>query len=208
MAGRKGLGVKADDLLNRLEENALAEVVKRNEELSPAVQKDIAHKIAVGALRYFLLKFTRNTIIVFDFKEALAFEGETGAYCQNATVRINSIFRKAEENALEDAKEIISENRTETAEILNSENEIWALLTQALRLEEIISQSVSASEPAILAKYTFNLAKAFNLFYHNHRILVEENKVKKSVLFVTAEIVRKSLTAALNTMGIEIPERM
>ena len=208
MSGRKGLGVKADDLLDRLEENALAEVVKRNEELSPAVQKDIAHKIAVGALRYFLLKFTRNTIIVFDFKEALAFEGETGAYCQNATVRINSIFRKADENALENAKQIVSENKTEVAEILNTENEIWSLITLASRLEETISQCVSATEPAILAKYSFGLAKAFNLFYHNHRILVEENKVKKSVLLVTAEIVRKSLTAALNTMGIEIPERM
>ena len=101
MSGRKGLGVKADDLLDRLEENALAEVSKRNEELSPAVQKDIAHKIAVGALRYFLLKFTRNTIIVFDFKEALAFEGETGAYCQNAVVRINSIFPKPMKTFLE-----------------------------------------------------------------------------------------------------------
>ncbi len=208
MSGRKGLGVKADDLLNRLEENALAEVVKRNEELSPAVQKDIAHKIAVGALRYFLLKFTRNTVIVFDFKEALAFEGETGAYCQNATVRINSIFKKADENALENAKKIVSENQKETAEILNSENEIWSLITLASRLEETISQAVSANEPAILAKYTFGLAKAFNLFYHNHRILIEENQVKKSVLLVTAEIVRKSLTAALNTLGIEIPERM
>ena len=208
MSGRKGLGVKADDLLDRLEENALAEVVKRNEELSPAVQKDIAHQIAVGALRYFLLKFTRNTIIVFDFKEALAFEGETGAYCQNATVRINSIFRKADENALENAKQIVSEHQLEIAEILNSENEIWSLMTLAARLEETISQAVFATEPAILAKYSFGLAKAFNLFYHNHRILVEENQVKKSVLLVTAEIVRKSLTAALNTMGIEIPERM
>lgn len=208
MSGRKGLGVKADDLLNRLKENALAEVVKRNEELSPAVQKDIAHKIAVGALRYFLLKFTRNTVIVFDFKEALAFEGETGAYCQNAAVRINSIFKKADENALENAKQMVTEKASDVAEILNSENEIWSLMTNAFRLEETISQAIGSSEPAILAKYTFNLAKAFNLFYHNHRILVEENAVKKSVLLVTAEIVRKSLTAALNTMGIEIPERM
>ncbi|MEO6590400.1 MAG: arginine--tRNA ligase, partial [Pyrinomonadaceae bacterium] len=208
MSGRKGLGVKADDLLDRLEENALTEVVKRNEELSPAVQKDIAHKIAVGALRYFLLKFTRNTIIVFDFKEALAFEGETGAYCQNATVRINSIFKKAEEDALENAKKIVSENQPEVSEILSNESEIWSVITLAFRLEETISQAVSANEPAILAKFTFGLAKAFNLFYHNHRILIEENKVKKSVLLVTAEIVRQSLTAALNTMGIEIPERM
>lgn len=218
MSGRKGLGVKADDLLNRLEENALAEVIGRDEDrvskqpnekpLSDAQRKDIAHKIAVGALRYFLLKFTRNTVIVFDFKEALAFEGETGAYCQNATVRINSIFRKAEENALEDAFKIISEKQTEVADFLNAESEIWSLITLASRLEETISNAVSATEPAILAKYTFGLAKAFNLFYHNHRILIEENQVKKSVLLVTAEITRRALTAALDTMGIEIPERM
>lgn len=208
MSGRKGLGVKADDLLNRLEENALAEVTKRNTELSPAVQKDIAHKIAVGALRYFLLKFTRTTVIVFDFKEALAFEGETGAYCQNATVRINSIFKKAEANALENAFKIVSEKHSEVAEILNSETEIWSLISLASRLEETISNAVSATEPAILAKYIFGLAKAFNLFYHNHKILIEENEVKKAVLLVTAEITRRSLTAGLNTMGIEIPERM
>lgn len=208
MSGRKGLGVKADDLLNRLEENALAEVTKRNTELSPAVQKDIAHKIAVGALRYFLLKFTRTTVIVFDFKEALAFEGETGAYCQNATVRINSIFRKAEANALENAFKIVAENQSEVGEILNNETEIWSLVSLASRLEETISSAVIATEPAILAKYIFGLAKAFNLFYHNHRILVEENEVKKAVLFITAEFTRRALTAGLNTMGIEIPERM
>ena len=208
MSGRKGLGVKADDLLNRLEENALAEVTKRNEELSPAVQKNIAHKIAVGALRYFLLKFTRTTVIIFDFKEALAFEGETGAYCQNATVRINSIFKKAEENALENAFKTVAEKSAEVAEILNTENEIWSLITLASRLEEIISNAVIATEPAILAKYTFGLSKAFNLFYHNHKILIEENEVKKAVLLVTAEITRRALTAGLETMGIEIPERM
>jgi arginyl-tRNA synthetase len=208
MSGRKGLGVKADDLLNRLEENALAEVTKRNEELSPAVLKDIAHKLAVGALRYFLLKFTRTTVIVFDFKEALAFEGETGAYCQNATVRINSIFKKAEANALENAFKIVSEKQAEVAEILNNENEIWSLISLASRLQETVSNAISATEPAILAKYTFGLAKAFNLFYHNHKILIEEDEVKKAVLIVTAEITRRSLTAALNTMGIEIPERM
>jgi arginyl-tRNA synthetase len=208
MAGRKGLGVKADDLINRLEENALEEVSKRNAELSPAVQKEIAHRIAVGALRYFLLKFTRNTVIVFDFKEALAFEGETGAYCQNATVRINSIFRKADENALDNSIKTVSENTNEVAEILKSENEVWSLITLASRLEETIASAVSNAEPAILAKYTFNLAKAFNLFYHNHRILIEENAVKKAVLLVVADITRRSLTTALNTLGIEVPERM
>jgi arginyl-tRNA synthetase len=208
MSGRKGLGVKADDLLNRLEENALAEVESRQKDLSPAEKRSIAHQIAVGALRYFLLKYTKNTVVVFDFKEALSFEGETGVYCQYTAVRTNSIFRKAGENALETAVKTIAENPSEAAEILNSADDIWALITNAARLEEVIAQCVAATEPAILAKYTFGLAKAFNLFYHHHRILSEENAVKRSVLLATAEIVRRSLTAALDTLGIEIPERM
>lgn len=218
MSGRKGLGVKADDLLNRLEENALAEVNNKEKDrsaknpdeklLSDAQKREIAHIIAIGALRYFLLKFTRTTVIVFDFKEALSFEGETGVYCQNATVRINSIFRKAEENALENAVKTVSAKQTEVAEILNSENEVWGLITLASRLDETITSALANNEPAILAKYTFNLAKTFNLFYHNHKILVEENETKRAVLIIAADIARRSLTAALNTMGIEIPERM
>lgn len=208
MSGRKGLGVKADDLIDRLEANALSEVSKRNTELDEEKQKQIARQIAIGALRYFLLKFTRTTVIIFDFKEALAFEGETGTYCQNATVRINSIFRKLDQNAVEEAFQIVSEKPSEMAEILKNENEVWALTTLALRFEETIAQAISATEPAILAKYTFTLAKAFNLFYHNHKIIVEENELKRAVLIVVAEITRRSLTASLNTLGIEVPERM
>ncbi len=208
MSGRKGLGVKADDLLDRLEANALAEVEKRHPDLSEAQKRETAHIIAIGALRYFLLKFTRNTVIVFDFKEALSFEGETGCFCQYSAVRANSIFRKLDENALENSKLQISNSKSEVAEILNGENEIWALITLASRIEETISQAVLTTEPAILAKYTFGLAKAFNLFYHNHKILIEENEVRKAILIVTADIARRSLTAALKTMGIEVPERM
>lgn len=218
MSGRKGLGVKADDLINRLEENALNEVIERerlriekNPEDKPssdAQKREIAHQIAVGALRYFLLKFTRNTVVVFDFKEALAFEGETGVFCQYSAVRTNSIFRKAEERALENAIKTVSEKIPETAEILKTEDDIWAIMTLASRLEETIAAAANNAEPAILAKFTFNLAKAFNLFYHNHRILIEENAVKKAVLLVVADITRRSLTTALNTLGIEVPERM
>ncbi|MBA2605867.1 MAG: arginine--tRNA ligase [Acidobacteria bacterium] len=208
MSGRKGLGVKADDLIDRLEANAFGEVVKRNPDFDDETQRKIARQIAIGALRYFLLKFTRTTVIVFDFREALAFEGETGTYCQNATVRINSIFRKLDANAVDKAFEIVSEKQSETSEILQHENEVWSLATLALRFEDTIAQAISATEPAILAKYTFNLAKAFNLFYHNHKIIVEENEFKRAVLIVVAEIARRSLTASLNTLGIEVPERM
>jgi arginyl-tRNA synthetase len=210
MSGRKGWGVKADDLINRLEENALAEVSKRNTEMPDEKHRVIAHQIAVGALRYFLLKFTKNTVVVFDFKEALAFEGETGVYCQNAAVRFNSIFKKLEENALENANQIILNEKEKVSEIFDSEigNEIWSLAVLASRLEEIISQAASASEPAILVKYSFNLSKAMHLFHHNHRIIVEEHVVKRAVLIVIADLARKTLTTALDTMGIEVPERM
>ncbi len=208
MSGRKGLGVKADDLLDRLEENALAEVEKRHPDLSVAEKRQTAHLIAIGALRYFLLKFTRTTVIVFDFKEALSFEGETGCFCQYSAVRANSIFRKLDENALEDSRLKIQNSRAKISEILQSENEVWALITLASRLDETISQAIAATEPAILAKYTFGLAKAFNLFYHNHKILAEENPVKRSLLIVAADIARNSLTTALKTMGISVPERM
>jgi arginyl-tRNA synthetase len=208
MSGRKGLGVKADDLINRLEANALVEVEKRHPDLSLDEKKKIAHIIAVGALRYFLLKFTRNTVVVFDFREALAFEGETGVFCQYSAVRANSIFRKLEDGGLQAAIKTIAENKAQVAEILNRENEVWSLITTASRLEETVASAMNATEPAILAKYTFGLAKAFNLFYHNHRILAEENPLKKAVLIAAADITRRSLTAALDTLGIEVPERM
>ena len=208
MSGRKGLGVKADDLLDRLEANALHEVETRHPDLTKEEKHETAHIVAVGALRYFLLKFTRNTIIVFDFKEALSFEGETGCFCQYSAVRANSIFRKLGDTDLQNAAETISNAGTEIARILNEENEVWSLIILASRLEEILANAVFASEPAILAKYTFNLAKAFNLFYHNHKIIVEENIVKRAILIAAADLARKSLTAALKTLGIEVPERM
>lgn len=211
MSGRKGLGVKADDLIDRLEANALIEVEARHPDLAIEEKKFTAHQIAVGALRYFLLKFTRNTVIVFDFKEALSFEGETGCFCQYSAVRANSIFRKLEEKG-----EFVADSASRIAdidkvsEIFSSEigSDVWSLIILAARLEDAVHQAASQAEPAILAKYTFNLAKAFNLFYHNHKIIAEEDETKRAVLVVTADIARRSLTAALNTMGIEVPERM
>ncbi|HEY0457631.1 MAG TPA: DALR anticodon-binding domain-containing protein, partial [Pyrinomonadaceae bacterium] len=210
MSGRKGLGVKADDLIERLEADALREVEARHAQISVDEKKLIAHQIAVGALRYFLLKYTKNTVVVFDFKEALAFEGETGVYCQYTAVRTNSIFRKLETDGLEKAFKTVSENPPEVAQIFDSEigNDIWSMVALASRLEESVASAVAATEPAILAKYNFNLAKAFNLFYHNHRIIAEENAVKRAVLIVIADLTRRALTAGLQTMGIEVPERM
>ncbi|MGB9178799.1 MAG: arginine--tRNA ligase [Pyrinomonadaceae bacterium] len=216
MSGRKGLGVKADDLINRLEADALREVETRHPDLSAEEKKETAHAIAVGALRYFLLKFTRSSIIAFDFKEALSFEGETGPYCQYAAVRANSIFRKLDVEAQAAAQKIVEsvnkseDERQEVTRVLEGESgdEIWSLVVLAARLEETIKQSVAQAEPATLAKYTFNLAKAFNLFYHRHRIIAEEDLTRRAVLVAVADITRRQLTAALNMLGITVPERM
>ena len=211
MSGRKGLGVKADDLIDRLENNALAEVEARHADLTEAEKKFIAHQIAVGALRYFLLKFTRNTVIVFDFKEALSFDGETGCFCQYSAVRANSIFRKLEEKgeSVGIAHSLLKDG-AKVSDVFASDagNEIWAMAVLASRLEETVEQAASQNEPAILAKYAFNLAKTFNLFYHHHKIISEPDDVKRAVLIAVADMTRRSLTAALETMGIDVPERM
>ena len=211
MSGRKGLGVKADDLIDRLEANALAEVESRHAGLDERDKTVIAHQLAVGALRYFLLKFTRNTVIVFDFKEALSFEGETGCFCQYSAVRANSIFRK-----LDEAGESVESCRSRLVDLGGVESiigsdpssDLWSMVMAASRLEESIDQASAANEPAILAKYTFNLAKTFNLFYHNHKILSETDDLKRAVLVVIADMARRALTSALDTLGIEVPEKM
>jgi arginyl-tRNA synthetase len=210
MSGRKGLGVKADDLIDRLEANALAEVESRHPDSSDEEKQFIAHQIAVGALRYFLLKFTRNTVIVFDFKEALSFDGETGCFCQYSAVRANSIFRKLDEKDSLDAcrARIAGPGPVQALFSTETGTDIWSMALLASRLEETVEQAASANEPAILAKYTFNLAKAFNLFYHNHKIISETDDVKRSVLVIVADITRRALTAALDTLGIEVPEKM
>lgn len=215
MSGRKGLGVKADDLIDRLENNALEEVKARHPTLAEAEQRETAQAIAVGALRYFLLKFTRNSIIAFDFKEALSFEGETGPYCQYAAVRANSIFRKLGEGDGNPAEHGLSAKafgarREDVNRILASEtgDEIWSVFMLAARLDDANAQAATSAEPAVMAKYTFNLAKAFNLFYHRHRIIAEEDQAKRAVLIFVAQYARRQLTASLATLGIAVPERM
>ncbi len=216
MSGRKGLGVKADDLIDRLEQDALREVQSRHPELSEIEKKQTAHEIAVGALRYFLLKFTRTSVIAFDFKEALSFDGETGPYCQYAAVRANSIFRKLDQSAHEAAINLIEKSSSDTELRQNLETtltgeagtEIWSLIMLAQRLDEVILQCSASAEPANLAKYTFNLARAFNLFYHRHRIIAEEDLNRRAVLIAAADITRRRLTEALSMLGIAVPERM
>jgi arginyl-tRNA synthetase len=206
MSGRKGFGVKADDLIDKLEAATLVEVRQRHAEMSEDEQKHVAHAIAVGALRFFLLKFTRNAIIAFDFKDALSFEGETGPYCQYAVVRIRGIRRKGEEAGATKIKVT-----QEAAQALLTSVEgggFWELLVTAGSLDQAVDAAIATQEPAFLAKYTFQLAQAFNNFYHKHHILTETDEQKRAFLLGLTQVVERQLVKALSLLGIEAPEKM
>ena len=206
VSGRKGFGVKADDLLDKLEAATLSEVQQRHADMDSETQRQTAHKIAVGALRFFLLKFTRNATIAFDFKDALSFEGETGPYCQYAVVRIRGIRRKGTE-----AGATQMEVRQETVATLFSGSEgngLWELVVFAGSLDMAVEAAIKGQEPAFVAKFAFQLAQAFNLFYHHHHILSEADEQKRVFLLRLTELVETQLVSALDLLGIEAPEKM
>ncbi len=207
VSGRKGHGVKADDLIDKLEAATLAEVQKRHQDMDADEQKNTAHIIAVCALRFFLLKFTRNSIIAFDFADALSFEGETGPYCQYAVVRIRGIRRKGQEVAGSASGAFTSDT---IAALLNGlgGNDLWELLLHAGSLDTAVETAISTGEPAFVAKYAFQLAQGFNLFYHNHHILSEADEQKRGFLLGLTELVERQMVTALSLLGIEAPEKM
>jgi len=212
VSGRKGLGVKADDLLDRLEEKALVEVEKRNPELSHNLQVFVARQIATGALRYFMLKFARNSLIIFDFEEALSFEGETGPYLQYTFVRLNSIFRKLRERENFSEKEMENLLRQEdfSMDVLPKEEarDFWNLVFYASQFEEQVLNSVLSLEFSHLAKFAFNLCQKTNAYYHLYSILGEENKDLKKMRLLTIFYVKEILQKVLFLMGIPRPEKM
>jgi arginyl-tRNA synthetase len=207
VSGRKGFGVKADDLIDKLIAATQILVNERQAARSEAERLAIARQIAIGALRYFMLKYTRNTVIAFDFRDALSFEGETGPYIQYAVVRIRRIFENAgttPEEALEAFASI-----DPAPFIAGDENlVIWALLLRAGRRTMILDQCIATSEPAHLAKHAFQLAQEFASFYHDHHILTEPDPARKTFLLAVAAIALRELTLALSWLGIESPQAM
>ena len=208
VSGRKGFGVKADDLLDTLIASAKKEVDSRHPQLSDPERQQIATQIAIGALRYFMLKFTKQSVIAFDFKEALSFEGETGPYAQYAVVRATSIFRKAGV----DPETLLSDNISAggLATYLNAEagNEFWELWLASAKTSYVIDKCISTTEPAYLAKHVFQLAQYFNTFYHRHPILTEADEQRKQFLLATVAVVRREMIRCLAVLGITVPPVM
>jgi len=207
VSGRKGFGVKADDLIDKLIEAAQKEVDSRHPDVALEDRREIASQIAVGALRYFMLKYTKNSVIAFDFKDALSFEGETGPYAQYAVVRATNIFRKA---GIQAGPGPMATNADAFEAFFVGENgdEFWTLWLTASKLGTVIDQCIATTEPAYLAKYAFQLAQLFNNFYHRHHILTESDQAKKRFLMQTVSVVTRSLIQALAIMGVAVPRVM
>jgi len=212
VSGRKGFGVKADDLLDQLIASAKKEVDSRHPQLTDAERVSIATQIAIGALRYFMLKFTKQSVIAFDFKEALSFEGETGPYAQYAVVRATSIFKKAgidPDTFCADVAHSVSA-RDIAAPFLTGDNanEIWELWLASAKTSYLVDQCITTTEPAHLAKHAFQLGQLFNTFYHRYPILSEPDEKRKQFLLATVAVVRRELIRTLAAMGITVPPVM
>jgi arginyl-tRNA synthetase len=207
VSGRKGLGVKADDLIDKLIESALGEVTSRHADEPEPGRRRAATLIAIGALRYFMLKYTRNSVIAFDFGEALSFEGETGPYVQYAAVRARNILRKLEERG-ETLPDFASALNREAMERQLAAEDCWQLLLAASKAGSAIERAVASGEPSHVARYAFQLAQAFSNFYHEYPVLSETDREKKTFLLWMTDYFKTQLERTLAVLGIEVPEYM
>ena len=207
VSGRKGLGVKADDLIDTLIVKALEEVVSRHAGNTPEENRAVATQIAIAALRYFLLKYTRNTVIAFDLQEALSFEGETGPYVQYSAVRARNILRKLEEKG-EKIPDFAAELSAESMARQLQGEDFWQVVLAASKADSAVENAVTAGEPAHVARYAFQLAQSFSNFYQKYTIIHEEDREKKVFLLWVTDFFGRQLERTATVLGIEIPDYM
>jgi arginyl-tRNA synthetase len=208
VSGRKGLGVKADDLIDRVIDKALVEVDRRQGDLPAADRRQIAEQIAIAAVRYFLIKYSRTKVIAFDIDEALSFEGESGPYVQYAVVRASNIFNKLQERLGLSEAAMLGALQQDRPDAINDDDELWALVLEASRLDDVVEQVVRTLEFVVLAKYGFGLAQLFNAFYHRSQILNEEREDVRRWRAAAVAYYRLQLTRVLDLMGVAVPPRM
>jgi arginyl-tRNA synthetase len=217
VSGRKGLGVKADDLVDALVAKARAEIdvreeAREGEGRTPAERARAAQGIAVGALRYFLLKFGRTKIITFDMEEALAFTGETGPYIQNAVVRARNILAKLEEEGHRVPALMARARSLDLGAFLAGEegDEVWGLLLLMARSDEVAEQAVRSEEVALLAKHAFAVAQAFHSYYQKPRysVLYAETDDLRALRALVVDAFVRQMGVLTAMLGIPVPERM
>ncbi|HYR27180.1 MAG TPA: DALR anticodon-binding domain-containing protein, partial [Thermoanaerobaculia bacterium] len=206
MSGRKGFGVKADDLLDELERKATDAVQRNLEEGEAEGAKEIGRQVAIAALRYFMLRFGRNKVIAFDLNEALKFEGDSGPYLQYSTVRVQNIFRKMKDRGV---NPMLGEQEVDNLTLHQGlTDEMWELVRLSAELPAAIRRGVDGLEMSVITQYLLDLAQKFNSFYHKYPILNEKDDAERQRRAVCAEVFRKTMVGALELLGIPVPERM
>ena len=207
MSGRKGLGVKADDLLDALEKKA-GEAVRESDADRAADydEKTLAREIAIGALRYFMLKHGRNKLIAFDFKEALTFEGDSGPYLQYSMVRAENIFRKMAGRGVSSLLDSSSLDRLTIGE--EFPDELWEIIRLSAGTPEMVRKSVEGLEFSTVTHHALELGQKFNSFYHKYPILNEPDDAERQRRAACAEVFRRTMSVVLPLLGIPIPARM
>jgi arginyl-tRNA synthetase len=212
VSGRKGLGVKADDLVDALVAKARSEVDARDPDREASAREKTATAVATGALRYFLLKFGRTRIITFDMEEALAFVGETGPYIQNAVVRARNIFAKLEAEGHRVPDLLARGEALDLGRFLEGEegDEAWSLLLLMSRSDEVAEQSIRAEDVALLAKHIFSVAQAFHSYYQKpkYSVLYAETDDLRAFRTVLVSAFVRQMEILLDLLGIPVPERM
>jgi arginyl-tRNA synthetase len=210
MSGRKGLGVRADDLVDALLRRAEDEVRRRNPSEDDARVKETSRRIAVGALRYYMLRFSRNRVVAFDLDDALAFEGETGPYLQYSVVRARNILAKLAERRGASEAEAAWLAAHVTPEGTSDEDvaSVWEIPLLLARTDAVLRQAVDSLELATVAKHAYVLAQAFNSFYHRFPVAKENDPQTRQVRAAVTRLYLDGMTHLLGLMGIEVPDRM
>jgi arginyl-tRNA synthetase len=210
MSGRKGLGVRADDLVDALLRRAEEEVLRRNPDEDEPRAKETARRIAVGALRYYMLRFSRNRVVAFDLEDALAFEGETGPYLQYSVVRARNILAKlakrrgAEESDAGWLAANVDLGRLPESDVVA----FWEIPLLLSRTDAVLRQAIDSLELAAVAKHAYVLAQAFNSFYHRFPVAKEDDSAVRHVRAAVTRLYLDGMTHLLSLMGIEVPDRM
>ena len=205
MSGRKGIGVKADDLIDQLELKAREEIAKRNRDLGDAELDGLAHEIATAALRFFMVKATNNRVIAFDFDEALSFEGESGPYLQYSLVRAKNIRRRLQQEGL--AADVFAEEVVALPEEVWSED-LWDLILEVAQTGETVEKAAESLELSLIARHALDIAQRFNALYHRHPILQEKDPQVRAGRLATVQIFRRGLESLGELLGIPVPEKM
>ena len=196
MKSREGTVVDADDLIDSMVLSAKEASAERFADMDKEEAADVARMVGLGALKYFLLKVDPKKNMMFNPKESIDFNGNTGPFLQYTYARIRSVVRRAGEFPM-----------TVNPDVQVNDKEI-ALIQKVAEFPSVVEEAGRSYSPALIANYSYDLAKEYNQFYHDYSILKEENDEVRNLRLLLSMVVARTLKNAVGLLGMEMPERM